>query len=67
MKLSTLPLILQINFDSRVYSAGECGNRLCPWGIMSRDETRKTRVFAAVAWLCLIFKFLPPPCTNFHP
>lgn len=55
MKLSTLPLILQINFDSHLYNAGERAS-LPPWG-MSRDETRQMWVFAVVAWLYLIFKF----------
>lgn len=39
MKLSTLLLILQINFDSHLYNAGERAS-LPPWG-MSRDETRQ--------------------------
>lgn len=57
MKLSTLPLTLQITFDSHLYNTGEKKQCLHPWGI-ARDETGQMRVCSVVALLYLILKIV---------
>lgn len=56
MKLSALSLILQINFDSRVYNAGERGIAYVP-GECLEMKLEKIQVFAVVSLLYLLLKF----------
>lgn len=56
MKLSTLPLTLQITFDSHLYNTGE---KAMPASLgKARDETGQVRVFSVVALLYSILKIV---------
>ena len=56
MRLSTLPLILQINFDSHLYGTGE-RDHPCPWGVSKVMKLDQCTYLQWLYSLCLIFYF----------